>query len=150
MNHCQPAQHGEPGDPPKVPSPALLKISETDPEVAIGTCQELDRTLHKTQLRCAPNHSLVVTLYVHGHRLEIGLGLPQSFVTIQRCDPTPGPILISSGNARANWGVVFFFRGWHRVEVPERNLLPAGTARQILREFFETGLRSNNIEWEAL
>jgi len=150
MNTANQTQLGDPSDSPKNSAPALLRLSETDPAVTIGTCQELDQMLHKAQLRCAPDHSLVVTLYVHGHRLEIGLGLPQSFVTIQRCDPTPGPILISIGNARADWGVVFFFRGWHRTEVPERNLLPASTARQVFREFFETGLRSTNIEWEAL
>ena len=150
MTCCRPAQPDEPGDSPKIPPPALLKFSETDPAVTIGTCQELDQMLHKTQLRCAPNHSLVVTLYVHGHRLEIGLGLPQSFVTVQRCDPTPGPILISIGNARADWGVAFFFCGWHRIEVSQRNLLPAGAARQIFTEFFENGLRSTNVEREAL
>ena len=36
-----------------------------------------------------------------------------------------------------------------RTEIPEQNLLPATKARQILREFFETGIRSINPDWEA-
>jgi hypothetical protein len=54
------------------------------------------------------------------------------------------------GDARAGWGTVFFFQGWQRTGVPERNLLPAGMARRILREFFQTGMRSASIDWEAL
>jgi hypothetical protein len=150
MNPPDQTSPAEQRDPPKISAPATLRLSETEPAVVVGTCQELDRMLHRTQLHCTPKHPIVVTLYVHGHRLEIGLGLPKSFVSIQRCEPTPGPNFISIGDARADWGAAFFFHGWHRTEVPERNLLPATKARQILREYFETGLRSTHIEWETL
>jgi hypothetical protein len=140
---------GEQHDAPESFAPASLKYSETEPAVAVGTSLELDQMLHKVQLRCTPQHPIVVFLHVHGHRLGIGLGLPKSFVSIQRWEPTSGPSFISIGDAHANWGAAFFFHGWYRTEVPERNSLPAARARQIVREFFETGVRSTNIEWEA-
>lgn len=142
--------NSEQHDAPKNLSPPTLQFSETEPTVPVGSCQELDKMLHKAELHCAPGHPIVVSLYVHGHRLEIGLGLPKSFVCIQRCDPTPGPGFISIGNARAQWGANFFSHGWRRAEVPERNILPATQARRVLREFFETGIRSTSIDWEAL
>jgi len=118
--------------------------------VAIGTAQELEEALNQAASRCAPQHPIAVSLQVHGHQLEIGLGLAHSFVRIQRHEPTPGPCFISVGESRGDRGAVFFSHGWRRTEVPERNLLPASTARQILRWFFETGLRSTDIDWEAL
>ena len=118
--------------------------------MAIGTAQELEEALNQAASRCAPQHPIAVSLQVHGHQLEIGLGLAHSFVRIQRHEPTPGPCFISVGESRGDRGAVFFSHGWRRTEVPERNLLPASTARQILRWFFETGLRSTDIDWEAL
>ena len=150
MNTNDNISSGEQPDAPKSSSPATLKFSESEPTVVVGTCQELDRALHKAESRCVPKHPIVVSLHVHGHLLEIGLGIPKSFVSIQRCEPTPGPGFISIGNARADWGAAFFSNGWRRTEVPERNLLPATKARQILREFFETGTRPTNIDWEAI
>jgi len=146
-DHISPAeQHGEPA----IPSPSTLQFSDSEPMVAVGNCQELDRTLHQAELHCTTQHPIVVVLKVHGHRLEIGLGLPNSFVRIQRCEPTPGPGYISIGNAHADWGAAFFFHGWRRTDIPERNLLPATIARKILREFFLTGTRSMSIDWESI
>ena len=116
----------------------------------IGTCLELDRALHKAELHCTSQRPIIVSLYAHGHRLEIGLGLRDSFVSFQRCKPTPGPSLITVGDEQADHGAVFFFLGWRCTEIPRRNLLPAAKAREILREFFETGGRSTIVEWEAL
>jgi hypothetical protein len=106
--------------------------------------------LHRAELRCASQHPIVVSLHVHGHRLGIGLGLPDSFVSIERCEPAPGPAFISIGEPRADQREDLFLLGWHRAVIPQRNLLPATQARKILREFFETGARSTEIEWETL
>ena len=150
MNTPAQISSAEPPDPPTIPSRSTLQFSDTEPTVAVGTCQELDQALHQAELRCTSQHPIVVSLYVHGHRLGIGLGLPESFVTMERCEPTPGPAVISIGEARSNRRAVLFFLGWPRAVIPERNLLPATKARQILREFFESGARSAKIEWEAL
>jgi hypothetical protein len=116
----------------------------------VATCQELDRALHLAELHCLSQQPMVVSLYIRGHRMEVGLGLAQSFVSLQRREPLPGPAYISIGAGQAGWGVVSFFDGWHRMDVPERNLLPASQARQVLREFFETGTRSTAIDWETV
>lgn len=135
---------------PDIPDPSTLQCSEAEPAVTIGTCLELDQALHKAELHCTSQRPIIVSLYAHGHRLGIGLGLRDSFVSFQRCKPTPGPSFITVGDARADHGAVFFFLGWRSTEIPQRNLLPATKAREILREFFKTGVRSTIAEWEAL
>ena len=129
--------------------PFTLQCS-ANPAVMIETRLELDQALHKAELNCAAERPIIVSLYAHGHQLEIGLGLRDSFVSFQRCQPTPGPNLITVGDERANYGAVFFFLGWRRTEIPRRNLLPVTKAREILREFFETGVRPTIVEWETL
>ncbi|HEX5398852.1 MAG TPA: Imm1 family immunity protein [Verrucomicrobiae bacterium] len=133
-----------------VSAPATLQCSEAEPLIMIRTCLELDRALHGAELECTFQHPIIVSLYAHGHRLGIGLGLRDSFVSFQRHKPTPGTNLITVGDARADDRAVFFFLGWRRTEIPRRNLLPSTKARQILREFFETGVRPAIVEWEAL
>lgn len=150
MNPSDQISPAEERDQPKASAQPTLQFSETEPTVVVETCLELDQALHKAEIRCTPKHPIVVSLRVHGHRLEIGLGIPKSFISIHRYEPTPGPGFISVGNGRADWGTTFFSHGWRRTEVPERNLLTATQARQVLREFFETGHRSTNIEWETL
>ena len=116
----------------------------------IETCFELDQALHKAELNCTSQRPIVASLFAHGHRLGIGLGMLISFVSIQRSKPTPGPNLITVGDVGASRGAVSFFLGWRRTEIPRRNLLLVTKARQILREFFETGVRPTMVEWEVL
>ena len=139
-------QHGLPG----ILDPSTLQCSEAEPAVSIGTCLELDQALHEAESHCTSQRPIIVSLYAHGHRLGIGFGLRDSFVSFQRCKPTPGPSLITIGDARVDHGATFFFLGWRSTEIPQRNLLPATKAREILGEFFKTGVRSSLVEWEAL
>ena len=139
-----------PVKPNAIPVPFTLQCSEANPAVMIETCFELDQALHKAELNCTSQRPIIASLFAHGHRLGIGLGMRISFVSFQRCQPTPGPNLITVGDARANRGAVFFFLGWRRTEIPRRNLLLITKARQILREFFETGVRPTIVEWKTL
>lgn len=127
-----------------------LQFSEAEPAFVFRTCLELDQALHQAETHSTSRRPIVAHLHIHGHRLGIGLGYPVSFVSIQRCEPTPGPGFISLGDARAKLNAVFFLLGWRRMEIPQRNLVPAAKAREILREFFETGIRSTSIDWETL
>jgi hypothetical protein len=140
----------DPNEPPKIPAAPTLQFSEKELMETVADLGELNLALQKAEARCAARHPIIVSLYVHGHRLRIGLGLPNSFVSIQRCVPTAGPAFLSIGDARVDRGAVFFFHGWRRTEIAARNLLPAAKAREILKEFFETGARPNHIDWEAL
>jgi hypothetical protein len=109
----------------------------------------LDGALHKAELRCAVGRPIIVSLYTRGFHLEIGLGLPRSFVSIQRCEPQLGQRVITVGDGMSDSGAVFFLGG-DQTEVSRRNLLPASDARRIFREFFNTGVASTSCYWEAL
>ena len=127
-----------------------LQCSDAEPAATIRTCLELDQALHKAELRCGANHPIIVSLYTRDFHLKMGLGLPRSFVIIQRCEPRLGPGLITVGDVASNGGAVFFLCCGDRTEVPGRNLLPASDARKIFREFFNTGISSTSSHWEAL
>lgn len=129
---------------------STLQCREAEPPVAIKTCLELDQALHQAELHCSAEHPTVVYLCAHGHRLGIGLGLQDSFVSIQCCEPLPGPRLITVGEPQAKQKAVFFPLGGRRAEIPRRNLMPAAKARTVLREFFKTGARPTSVNWQAL
>jgi len=129
---------------------STLQCSEAEAPVTIRTCLELDRALHQAEQHCTSRHPTVVSLCARGHRLEIGLGLPDSFVSVRRFKPTPGDSVITVGDVQAGGDAVFFFLGGPRTEIPRRNLLPAPKARKIVREFFETGSISARVRWQAL
>jgi hypothetical protein len=127
-----------------------LQCSDAEPPATIRTCLELDGALHKAELRCAVGRPVIVSLYTRGFHLEIGLGLPRSFVSIQRCEPQLGQRVITVGDGFSDSGAVFFLGRGERTEVSGRNLLPASDARRIFREFFNTGVASTSFYWEAL
>jgi hypothetical protein len=128
-----------------------LQWSEEEPPATVSTCHELDEALHRIAGRCTAQHPVIVALYVHGCEVGIGLGLPDSFVNVKSWGRgTPESCLITVGNARAERGAVFFFLDKQHTEIPQRNLIPTTQARQIFREFFETGCRSTSVEWEEL
>jgi hypothetical protein len=128
-----------------------LQWSEADPPTTISTCRELDQALHKVTTRCTAKRPIIVALYVHGHEVGIGLGLQESFVNIKSWERgTLESCLITVGNGQAAHGTVFFFLNKQRTEIPARNLIPTAQARQIVREFFETGRRSTGVQWAEL
>ena len=128
-----------------------LQWSEADPPATISTCRELDQALHKVATRCTTKHPIIVALYVHGHEVGIGLGLSDSFVNVKSWERgTLESCLITVGDGQAARGAVFFFLGKQRTEIPRRNLIPTAQARQIVREFFETGRRSTSVQWAEL
>lgn len=130
---------------------STLQCSEAEPAVTIETCLELDRALHQAELNCNAEHPIIVCLHAHGHRLGMGLGLPDSFVSIQCDQPATGPSLITLDEAhQAQRRAVFFFPGGRRAEISSRNLVPAAKAREVFREFFATGARSTSVNWQAL
>jgi hypothetical protein len=128
---------------------SALQWSEEEPPITVSTCHELDQALHKVGLRSSAAHPIAVALYVHGYEVVIGLGLPESFVNVKSWERgTPESCLTTVGNGRAQRGVVFYFLGNRRTEIPQRNLIPMAQARQVIREFFETGARSTSVAWE--
>ena len=130
---------------------ATVQWSETEPPATVSTCHELDQVLHQVDARCTPGHPIIVAIYVHGYQVRIGIGLHESFVHVERPKSDASEsCLITVGSGQARHGVVFYFLGTRPTEIPQRNLIPTSQARGIVREFFETGRRSTNVQWEEL
>jgi hypothetical protein len=130
---------------------ATVQWSETEPPATVSTCHELDQALHQVAARCSPGHPIIVVIYVHGYQLGIGIGLHESFVHVKRPEPgAPESCLITVGGDQAKRGVAFFFLNTRHTEIPRHNLIPTSQAREIVREFFETGRRSTSVKWEEL
>jgi hypothetical protein len=128
-----------------------LQWSEAEPAVAISSCLELDRALHKIAARNPAPHANIATLCCHDHQIGIGLGLPYSFVSIRSCDPgSPHSGLITMADAPPRQDAVFYVLDTHRTEIQRRYLVPPTQARQIVRDFFNTGCCPTTVRWEQL
>ena len=130
---------------------ATVKWSETEPPVVVATSHELDQALHRVAVGCTPGRPVIVAIYVHGYQVRVGIGLHESFVHVERPKSDASKsCLITCGGGQAKHGVLFYFLGTRPTEIPQHNLIPTSQARGIVREFFETGLRSRNVRWEEL
>jgi Immunity protein Imm1 len=128
---------------------AILEWSDTQPRVELTTAQEFEDALDRLALKCKPDHPSIVALYAHDHQLLIGLGLPQSFVQIQRWDdPGSRPALVTVGDSNAIGEVAFYLFGSHHTEIPRRHLIPTPMARQLALQFFESGQVKQVVDWE--
>jgi len=131
--------------------PPTLQWSEAEPGVTISTCLELDQALHKITGRKSTRHAVIATLYGHGSQVSIGLGLPISFVTFHSCDATRRQSsVITMADAPPGQDAVFYLLDTHRTEIRRRHLIPLTQARQIVREFLNTGCRPSTVHWEKL
>ena len=130
---------------------ATVQWSETEPPAVVSTCHELDQALHQVAARCPPGRPIIVAIYVHGYQVRIGVGLHESFVHVEhpKSDASES-CLITVGGGQAQRGIVFYFLDTRPTEIPQHNLIPTSQAREIVREFFETGRRSTNVQWEEL
>jgi hypothetical protein len=134
-----------------IAAPPTLQWSEKEPPTPISTCHELDLALHKVAARCTAQHPIVVALCVHGYEVGIGLGLQQSFVNVKNWGHgVAESCYITVGLGQAQRDAAFFFLDTQPIEIPQRNLIPTAQARQIVRDFFETGRRSTSVRWEEL
>jgi hypothetical protein len=126
---------------------ATLTSSMEEPEVEIGSGNELEEWLDQLTDRCGRESPRTVRLCVHGYEVEIGLGLEESFVHVDHESGMP-PHFTTLGDARAEGEVAFYVLGDREARTPRRNLIPVALARKVVREFFDTGHRSESVEWE--
>jgi hypothetical protein len=112
----------------------------------VPSVDELDRILDDIAARYRPNHPTIVELSIPPMQVGFGLGAPESFVQLQWSnDP---PYRITMGDERAGGVVAFYLFGHHHTEVSRRNLLPASTVRQLVRDIYRTGEQPPTVRWE--
>ncbi len=127
----------------------ILEWSDIQPRVELSTPEEFDHAIDRLSVRASTERPSVVALYAHGHQVMLGLGLPESFVQIQRSDdPHDTPALVSVGDAEADGAVAFYYLGSHEIDIPRRNLIATPTARRVARQFLTTGKVSEEVAWE--
>ncbi len=123
-----------------------LQWAQNVPPAEIRSREQLDELLDQTAAECRPGFPISVILQAHGFQAHILLGLPESFVYLDEVSPTR--YFITVGDSHADGGVEFYLLGQHHTEFERRHLIPAETARRVLREFFDTGRKPEIIEWE--
>jgi hypothetical protein len=119
-----------------------LQWSESVPPAEIHTGEQLYMMLDQLH----PDFPISVVLHAHGCEAHILLGLPDSFVYLDEVSSSRSYITV--GDSHAEGLVTFHLVGQHHTEFERRHLIPLTTARQVLREFFETGRRSVSVMWE--
>ena len=129
----------------------ILEWSETQPRLDLPSTEEFDHAIDRLSARCTESRPTIVAVYAHGHQLMLGIGLPQSFVQVQQWDDAHNqPALITVGDATASGQVAFYFLGSRHTEIPQRNLIPSPIARQLAKQFLESGKLSPQVAWEPV
>ena len=128
---------------------ATLTCSQDEPAVEIGSVAQLELWLDKLSARCNPEFPGIFRLCAHGYKIELGFGLAESFVKMERESGMP-PYYTTVGESSAEGGVGFYLFGARPTQIPRRHLIPMTQARQVVREFFETGHPSTGVRWEKV
>lgn len=127
----------------------ILEWSDIQPRVELSTPDDFDHAIDRLAARASAERPSIVALYAHDHQVMLGLGLPESFVQIQRsADPDNTPALVTIGDAAAEGTVAFYYLGSHQLDMPRRNLITTTTARRIARQFLTSGKISEEVLWE--
>jgi hypothetical protein len=128
---------------------ATLTYSKDEPSVEIESMAQLERWFEKLAALCSPEFPGVFRLRVNGYEVELGLGLAESFVSIEHESGMP-PYYMTLGDDAAEGEVGFLLFGDHRTRIPRRNLIPTQQAREVVKEYFATGERSASVRWEKM
>lgn len=123
-------------------------FDERQPPVHCESLTELDATLDR--LHRDTLNPILVCIDMPEHRLDIGLGADPTFVIVNT-QPCDGEYWITVADEALSGieipGVADFYGCGNHQQVARRNLIPIGTARQIVREFVATGQRSRSVFW---
>lgn len=114
---------------------------------AIGSLPELEEVLDTAQRKSAGRGRIAMITSPDGPRLDVGVGLSESFLQFTQGDDDP--YLISVGSVDTQGVEVFSLEG-HETEIPRRNLIPVESARHAAAVFFQTGVRPASVGWEEV
>lgn len=119
---------------------------------AVEVCDaiELDRLIDEViRLKCV-DYPTMIEIHANGYRLEMAVGLPESFVQVSpESGGSPYFVAVSDKNTTSNDTFDFFLQGYH-TEIPCRNVVPATVARALCRAFLITGNIPKSIGWDEL
>jgi hypothetical protein len=121
---------------------------ENDGRAEVASVEQLDRLLDDLTEQARPRPFMAVLISGTGDSLAIGLGRKESVLSWVSATGDP-PYHGSNGDPSATGLVVFFYGGsWS--EFPRSYAVPVADARAAAREFFETGVRPNQVGWEEV
>jgi hypothetical protein len=123
-----------------------LQWSEAEPPARILNGEALEQLLDKLHASADPEAPSAVVLNAFNCDVHILLGLTESFVYVDETDQFRFYITVGDQNAQGY--IAFFLLGQHHTEFERRYLIPIAKARQVVREFYDTGRRSSNVQWE--
>lgn len=125
---------------------------KTGGQTAVSSLEELDHQLDLLELRGRAAHPQIVDLCdaedPDGPVLSIGTGADRSVAVWTVSEEGDGNA-ISRGVASTDASEWFEFAG-EPTEYAAGRLIPPDSARQAARQFFDTGKRPTNLEWEAV
>ena len=125
-----------------------IQLANDKPPIDVASAVEMDEFLDRATQGLIHNLPVIISITVHGHALDCGLGLPEGFVQIQA--ESGESCFVTVGDTEADGIVEFYLFGTHHTEIPRRHLIPAMEMRQVVREFVETGVPSSIVAWEQV
>jgi hypothetical protein len=127
----------------------LVQWSEKEPAKELSNLDELDRLLDDIASSTPSEHPSIVFIYAYGYQVGIGIGHDRSFLHFE-LETGEGPYVITVGNVDEQRVLAFYLLGNHHTEIRQRNLVPVAQAREALRKWIQTGIRSAEMKWEEV
>lgn len=123
-----------------------LQWSEAEQPARILNGEQLEQLLDELSASADPDAPTAVVLNAFNCDVHILLGLTESFVYVELTGQFRSYITIGDQNALGYFA--FYLLSQHHTEFERRHLIPIAKARQVVREFYDTGHRSLNVQWE--
>lgn len=115
----------------------------------INNLRDLDRALDDLAAKALKGGPLIVEMISPlEDRLLIGIVQSSAFLSFEQASGNP-PYMITVGSAEKSGTVKFDFEG-ELTEIPRRYCIPLNSARQAIREYFQTGELSKALDWEEV
>lgn len=126
-----------------------ILFDELIEEKVVSELMDLDQFLDEINSEVRNEDPIIVTIFMQGSIVSLGLGLDTSFVQLINESNEP-PYWVTLGDTKLDGVVDFFLHGKHHTEISQKNLIPINTARNIVREYYLTGSKSKNVQWEEV
>jgi hypothetical protein len=125
---------------------AKVQFDEEMDARVFSSLQDLDNFLDDIHSSFKNRDPIIASIEMNGHNISLGLGSTLSFVQIIN-EENQSPYWITLGEENLEGETIYFFQAKHHTEIPKSYLIPIDKARDVIREFFMTGLRSTAVNW---